>query len=74
MALWNFCHNVIGMHMYYVLAIVIGLIMAVSRLIQRHNQNKRDKDNEEKLNEQAEARLNAEALLNPETAEGGQEA
>ena len=57
MAFWNFCHDVLHTHVYYVPAIAVALIMGISLWIQRHNQKKRDKENEEVLSEQATAQI-----------------
>ena len=42
MKLWEFSHNVLGTHVFYLFAIIVVLIMAVSFIIQRRNQKKRD--------------------------------
>lgn len=52
MALWNFCHDVLHTHLYYVLSAVVALVMGCSLGVQRHNQKKRDKDNKKELSEQ----------------------
>ena len=58
---WNFCHETLGMHTYYVLAIVIAAIMGGSFGIQRMNQKKRDKENKKILGGQQEAAVPGEA-------------
>lgn len=68
MALWNFAHETLGIHLYYLLALVIMAVMGISRLIQKKNQKNRDKKAEEVLNKsavqepaEAEAPASAEA-------------
>ena len=61
MHIWNFCHNVLNIHVYYVFSIVLALIMGGAFGIQKHNRKKRDKDNAEELAEQAGTLNAAEA-------------
>ena len=51
MKLWNFTHNVIGIHVYELLAILILILMVVFGLIHRNRQKHREKDYEKQLEE-----------------------
>ena len=61
MAFWNFCHDVLGIHVFYVVAIIVAVIMAISFAIQRGNQKKRDKQIEKILGGQQKAAPEANA-------------
>lgn len=68
MALWNFAHETLGIHLSYLIALVLLAVMAIALLIQRKNQKKRDKEAEDVLNKsavqepaEAEAPASAEA-------------
>ena len=47
MGLWNFIHYNIGMHVYELLAVVMGGIMAVAGVTHTVKQKKREKSFEE---------------------------
>ncbi len=50
MAYWNFIHNTLGIHVYWIGALVFGIVAIVNTLVHNHKQKKREKKFEEELN------------------------
>ena len=63
MWLWNLAHEVIGLHVYELLSILLLAVILVVAAVHRYKQNKRDKIDEQEAIPVAEAGTDEEAAL-----------
>lgn len=63
MWLWNLAHEVIGLHVYELLSILLLVVILVVAVVHRYKQNKRDKIDEEEIRPAAEDGTDEEAAL-----------
>ena len=63
MRLWIFAHEVIGLHVYELLSILLLVVILVVAVVHRCNQNRRDKIEQQEAKPAAETGTDGEATL-----------
>jgi uncharacterized membrane protein YidH (DUF202 family) len=68
---YNYCHQVLGIHMYTIPLIIVAVLMIVMGLIHWLNQRKRQEEFDENAEEHRKDRMEAAAAAVSQTSTAG---